>query len=111
MKLVITENDFRARWKVDRAYDLHLLETLRSAIEAKANQYITEGLPADYHKALRYFGEELAERADILLYPTKKTQAEAQQIFDGLVVAIAVLVFVKGGVEIFDARYEVIKDV
>lgn len=63
-------------------------------------------LPDNWHQVCTEFADVLCERADVMLYPSKKTLAEAARILDGLVEALAILAFVKGGVELFGYRFE-----
>ncbi|MBI4738996.1 hypothetical protein HY772_05560 [Candidatus Woesearchaeota archaeon] len=101
----------KVEWMGDRCdaslQEKHLISALRNNVELEIQKImLTRRPPELYCDELQYFGEVLCEKGDVLLYPTKKTIDEAQEIFRGLVRAIAVLAFVKSGVEVFGYRYE-----
>lgn len=90
--------------------DQNLIEQVRKVTEQKMHHIYSNGIPDDWHEQCAKFGDVLAERADILLFPTKKTIDEAFQILDGLTNALAILAFVKGGVECFGYHFEGLMD-
>jgi len=106
--LTITDVEwFAGRCNSMTVAESHLVKITRAAVEQKINQHLAQkAIPENWHELCSNFGEVLTEKADILLYPTKKQLDQAQEIFEGLTDAIAILAFVKGGVELFGTRYE-----
>jgi hypothetical protein len=62
-------------------------------------------IPADWRTQCEACQVAL-ENADIMLYPNKKTAKRAEEIFQSLCNAVAILSFVKQGVEMFGMRIE-----
>jgi hypothetical protein len=79
---------------------------IRAVAEIKMKSIEVNGIPDDWHEELSKLGDVLCERGDIMLYPGKKTINEANRIANQLVEAIAILAFVKGGIEIFGWHFE-----
>lgn len=50
--------------------------------------------------------ERIAFESDILIYPDKANLKKAEEVYNILTDAIAILAFVEGGVEVFGYRYE-----
>ena len=50
--------------------------------------------------------ERIAFEADVVIYPDKKNLDRANEVYDILTDAIAILAFVPGGIEMFGYRYE-----
>lgn len=87
--------------------ETQLINVVRAEVERKIRLYLeAKAVPHDWHEQCINFGEVLGEKADILLYPTKKNYNQALEILEGLTDAIAILAFVKSGVELFGTRYE-----
>ncbi len=87
--------------------DSNLGLLVKQRTEQKIQSYIAAGcIPDDWLEIWQNFETALCERADILLFPTKKTLLEAEKILDGLTDVLAILAFVKQGVELFGWRFE-----
>lgn len=109
-KLVITQEEWIGSKTAKSFTEQRILDLFKPAVEYRVSQLIETGLPEDWHERLKHFGEVLCERADVMLYPDKKTIAEAQQIFEEFINAVATLAFVRGGVHIFGHHFEVVHD-
>lgn len=110
MSVVIQETHWQEKPKEPTQHESNLLFMVQENTKFKIEKYLQEGLPENWYEQLREFGEVLCERADVMLYPTPQTIAEANRVLDGLTTALAVLAFVPGGVELFGVHYEAKRD-
>jgi hypothetical protein len=82
------------------------LNMFRKTIVENCQAFIIGGsIPADWMNQCEACQIAL-ENADIMLYPSKKTAKKAEEIFQSLCNAVAILSFVKQGVEMFGMRIE-----
>ncbi len=104
MQIEITRED----WNGSEKDEKHFLYTETPRIvKAKIQKYLNLGIkptiaPDKYEQFQRFCFE-----GDILIYPDKKNLDRANELFELLTDAIAILAFVPGGICIFGYRYSV----
>jgi hypothetical protein len=92
-------------WMGDRG--VMLAVQTRLAVETKIKVLASDSVNLQFNfEKMQGLGQLIGEKADIMLYPTKQTLTEANQIFDDMTDAIAILSFVKGGITMFGVHYE-----
>ncbi len=99
--LKITE----VEWVGDRTENLAV--QTRLMVETRIKVYMnSDTKPQIDFEKMKELGTTIGEKADVMMYPTKQTLAEANDIFHHMTNAIAILAFVKGGITMFGVRYE-----
>lgn len=77
---------------------------LDATVPLLIRELLSAGGPTEYHyQRVREHGRYLAEHGDAILYPQKRTTAEAM---NKLVESVAVLAFCPGGIRLFGCEFD-----
>lgn len=102
LKLIITEEE------ILQNTDHYLYRFTVPAVEAIVNWYLETGVEPKIDLLENQIIQQALNEADVLLYSCNTNMQRANEIFNALVGAIAVLAFIPYGVLIFGHRYEVV---
>lgn len=103
-RLTVSQTEFAG----DRSH--YLYKETPVIVKNKVEALIASGVKPSIDSKDEKYWKDLIYKADIMLYPSKKTIDEAMRIYDLLTTVIATLAFVPCGVKIFGYRYEVIDE-
>lgn len=86
-----------------------LVICLDAAVPLRIRELAVRGGPTDVDfERVKGYADNIASRADVLMFGGSKKKGEIARLFNELADALAVMAFVPGGVSVFGRRYKAV---